>query len=158
MYSIIVHYFTCDHITRVQTAQSKIQLLGPILHVRFRQPVLSHRRSVCGSKRSGWKSVSGKRGNLCWSAKIVLLPTKSKRLDTFFVCSCFVVIVVVFFLKKWLLGQVFSHFCSEKVELESCKTKTDCIRDSKKLKSSFWTNLINHVGKNCQQAFRDFIF
>ena len=54
----------------------------------------------------------------------------SKRLDTFFVCSCFVVIVV-FILKKRLLGQVFSYFCSEKVKPESCKTKTDFILDSK---------------------------
>ena len=128
MYSIIVHYFTCDHITRVNTAQTKIQLLGPILHVRFRQPVLSHRRSVCGSKRFV-ENLSQVNLEICVGVqKLYCCP--SKRLDTLFGCLFFVVIVG-FFLKKGLLGQTFSHFCSEKVEPESCKTKTDFIPGSK---------------------------
>ena len=54
----------------------------------------------------------------------------SKRLDTFFVCSCFVVIVV-FFPETVIAGTGFLSFLLEKVKPESCKTKTDFIRDSK---------------------------
>ena len=105
MYSIIVHYFTCDHITRVNTAQTKIQLLGPILHVRFRQPVLSHRRSVCGSKRFV-ENLSQVNLEICVGVqKLFCCP--SKRLDKrlfVFCCYCW------FFPEKVIAGTDFFSF------------------------------------------------